>query len=224
MLQEVDFNKTVDLSSNGCCLSMKPYALFDKRINRVLISQEYIEKRVIALAGKICSDYSKIQSLTVIVVLKGAVVFASDLVKKMYRLGGPNINIEFLKVSTYGKEIKKDKETESQIKIQLEPKDLQDKDILIVEDLIDQGFTMSAVKKYMLKKNVRSARICILLDKKLVNASHLVLELKNRLTCDYVGFQIPDKWVAGYGMDLEEDLRHLPFIVEIRDDYYNRFP
>jgi len=221
MIKEIDFRKTVDLSFKGFSLLIEPEEVPDQRINRVLIPQEYIEKRVRALAEKICSDYSHIQSITVVVVLKGAVVFASDLVREIYRLGGPDIKIEFFKVNGYGNEMKSKGEVERNIKIELEPNNLQGRDVLIVEDLVDQGFTLSALETYIVNKsNARSLKICVLLDKKLNNPSDSIVKIRNKLQCDYTGFKIYDKWVAGYGMDSVEDLRNLPFIVEINEDYY----
>lgn len=220
MIKKIDFRKTVDL----CCRSqnLSSETLSDKRINKVLIPRKYIEKRICAMAEKICADYSHIQLLTVLVVLKGGVIFASDLVREIYRHGGPDINVEFLKVSAYGKEIKREKETGRSIEIELEPNNPEGKDILLVEDLVDQGFTVSYLEKYINKLNTNSLKICILLDKKLNNPSDSVLKIKKELKCNYTGFNIPDVWVAGYGMDFEENLRNLPFIVEVDENYYNK--
>jgi len=210
----MDYNKIIDISEQDPLLLSKTEEINDEKIDEILISQEYIEKRVKALARKICDDYRNCKEITILVVLKGAFVFASDLAREIYCLRGPGIFFEFIKTSTYGRRIKSIGETERKVKIELEPNDIADKSILIVEDIIDQAFTLSEIRKYLInERHVDSIKICVLLDKQLSESSGLRRSFK----CDYTGFIVPDRWIAGYGLDAGENFRQLPFIVTVNE-------
>ena len=161
----------------------------------VLIGEEEIQKRIAEVAAEIDKDY-KGEDVVVISILKGAVFFTVDLVKKMKT----PIQLEVMQVSSYsGTEstgeliVKKDLDS-----------DINGKNVLVVEDIIDTGITLSYLKEHLKTKNPRSLKICTLLDK------------KERRVCDiepeYVGFNIPDKFVLGYGLDVDESYRNLPYI------------
>ncbi|NMB66391.1 MAG: hypoxanthine phosphoribosyltransferase, partial [Spirochaetes bacterium] len=90
-----------------------------------------------------------------------------------------------------------------------------------VEDIADQGFTLSWLKNYLLhERNAKSLKICSLLYKRLDNPSQEVQNIRRQLDIDYIGFTVPDVWVAGYGIDAAYEYRHLPFIVRVNEEYF----
>ncbi|NIM58406.1 MAG: hypoxanthine phosphoribosyltransferase [Candidatus Aminicenantes bacterium] len=194
------------------------------RIDRVLIPEKCLRKRIQALAQEICRDYKNAEELILVIILKGAFVFASDLGREIYKIGGlqeTEIRYGFIKAMTYGKEIKHTEETTREVKIELMPQNLEGKDVLLIEDIVDQGFTLFEIKQKMLKEQKpKSLKICALINKRLKNPPKEVREIKNKLILDYLGFEIPDRWIAGYGIDAGEDFRHLPFIISVNENYY----
>jgi len=161
---------------------------------KIYKSKEEIEKRVSELALKISSDHP--DGLIAIGVLKGAWVFMADLVR---RLTCP-VYCDFIKASSY-----KGKETTGKISLSLSPLiEISNKNILVVEDIVDTGITLSFLKEYLLKEKPKSLKFCCLLDKP--------ERRKVDFTPDYVGFIIPDKFVVGYGLDYNEEYRNLPYI------------
>ncbi len=217
MNETIDYNEIIEVPEQG----LDPFgkAMETGKIDRILVPREHIAKRIKALARQISDDYKNYHEITIVSVLKGAFVFASDLAREIYDSKGPDLKFEFMKTSTYGEEIKGENEIERNVRIELEPKDIQGKDILIVEDLVDQCFTLCRIKEY-LSKNAKSLKLCVLLEKRLVDQSPQVEELKKNLDCDYIGFRVPDRWVAGYGIDSSEDFRQLPFIIAVNENYY----
>lgn len=165
-------------------------------IVEVLISREKVEERIKELAKEIEKDYAG-KELVCVGLLKGSVIFMADLIKAV----DLDLRIDFMKVSSYGSgtnstgvvKILKDVDV-----------DLAGKDVLIVEDIIDTGLTILNVKDFLSKKNPKSVKVCTLLDK----PSRRVVEVKG----EYVGFEIPDEFVVGYGLDLDEKYRNLPFV------------
>lgn len=159
------------------------------------ISEKEINKKIKELAKQISKDY-KDKNIEVICVLKGAAIFAVELAMKIKT----NVRFEFIEISSYegtkstGK-IKVNKDITSSI---------EGKDVLIVEDIIDTGRTLSYLKEYLLSKNPASLKICTLVDKK---EKRLV-----DVDIDYNGFVIEDKFIVGHGFDLDGDYRNLPFI------------
>ena len=169
---------------------------------KTLISKEELDKRIQEIANQITEDY-KNQEIIIVCILTGAVYFATDLTKY---IKNDTLKIEFMKVSSYGNS----KESTGEVKIK---KDLENsisgKNVIIVEDIIDTGLTMKTLKKYLLEKNPASLKICTLLDKK--------ERRKVEIEADYVGFDIPNKFVLGYGLDYEEYYRNLPYIAYCED-------
>ncbi|MGD2245537.1 MAG: phosphoribosyltransferase family protein [Candidatus Aminicenantes bacterium] len=195
-----------------------------KKIDKILIPESYIQERIKALAQEICRDYEKDEEIYLVTILKGAFVFASDLGRGIYKVSGfrgPEIKFDFIKAVTYGGEIKQTQESQRKVRIELQPLDLEGKDVLLVEDIIDQGFTLCEIKRNLLEKeNLNSLKVCVLFNKVLKNPSEEVRELKKKLVLDYLGFEIPDRWIAGYGIDAGGDFRHLPFVVAVKENYY----
>ena len=162
---------------------------------KTLLTREEVEKRIKELAKEIEKDYQG-KELVVIGLLKGSIVFMSDLIKEI----NLPLVIDFMSVSSYSGTtstgvIKVSKDTTI---------DLKDKDILIVEDIIDTGLTLSHVKKLFQDRGVKSLKVCTLLDK----PSRRAVEMKG----EYVGFEIPDEFVIGYGLDYDQYYRNLPYI------------
>ena len=162
---------------------------------KVLFEKEKIQKRIKELAEKIDSDY-KGKEVVIISILKGAVFFTVDLVKKMKT----PIILEVMQVSSYNG-------TESTGKISIIKDlsfDIEGKDVIIVEDIIDTGYTLKVLKENLLARNPNSLKIAVLLDKK--------ERRKVEVLVDYVGYEIPNKFVVGYGFDVDERGRNLPYI------------
>lgn len=196
----------------------------ERKIDKILIPERYIKERIKALARKISDDYEMAKEIYLVAVLKGAFVFASDLGREIYNvsgLKGPEIKFDFIKAVTYGKEIKQTQESQRKVQIGLKPLDLRGKDVLLIEDIVDQGFTLWEIKKNLMEKeNLKSLRICALFNKVLKKPTAEVKEIKGKLALDYLGFEIPDRWIAGYGIDAGGDFRHLPFIVAVKENHY----
>jgi hypoxanthine phosphoribosyltransferase len=194
------------------------------RIDRVLIPEMCLKRRIQALAHEIYRDYKNKEELIFIIILKGAFVFASDLGREIYKtygLQGPEIRYGFIKAVTYGAEIKHPEEQKRNVKIELKPEHLEGKDVLLIEDIVDQGCTLFEIRRKLLdEENLNSLKICALLNKILKNPTKEIKEIKNKLIIDYLGFEIPDRWIAGYGIDAGEDFRHLPFIISVKENYY----
>lgn len=162
---------------------------------KALLTREEVEKRIKELAKEIEKDYCG-KDLLVIGLLKGSIMFMSDLIKEM----DLPVMIDFMSVSSYSGTtstgvINVLKDTDISVK---------DKDVLIVEDIIDTGLTLSHVKKLLEDRGAKSLKICTLLDK----PSRRTIEMKG----DYVGFEIPDEFVVGYGLDYDQHHRNLPYV------------
>ena len=152
----------------------------------ILISEEEIQKRIKEIAGQIEKDYEN-EELIFLGILKGSVPFMWELAKNMKK----NVQFKFIEVSSY-------KGTESTGKITL------NKDVIIVEDIIDTGRTLKYLKEHLLNKNPKSLKIATLLSK----PSRRLEEID----VDYIGFTIEDKFVVGFGLDYDQNLRNLPYI------------
>ena len=162
----------------------------------VLISEEDVDKKVREVAAQISKDYEG-KEVHLICVLKGSVFFACELAK---RITVP-VTLDFMSVSSYGDDTKSSGVVKI-IKDLDEP--LENKDVLIVEDIIDSGRTLSYLMDMMRDRGPRSLALCTLLDK----PDRRVVEVH----VDYTGFQIPDEFVVGYGMDYAQKYRNLPYI------------
>ena len=163
---------------------------------KVMISEEEIANKVEELAKKIESDY-KGEQLLVVGILKGASVFVSDLIRKI----NLDVNIDFMSVSSYGNGSK----SSGTVRILKDlDVDIAGKNVLIVEDIIDTGLTLSNLVRELQMRNPKSLRLCTLLDKPERRISNIPV--------DYVGFVIEDKFIVGYGIDWAEKYRNLPYI------------
>ena len=173
-------------------------------IERILISETEIEAIVTDIAKRISEDY-KGKKLLLLCILKGSVVFMGDLMKHI----SIPVQIDFMKVSSYGSGTTSGN---LKIKLDLNRDDLDTTDILIIEDIIDSGKTLSALTKYLAERGAKSVRSCTLLDKPSRREVDFVPE--------YTGREIPDEFVVGYGLDYDEDYRALPFVGILKREVY----
>jgi hypoxanthine phosphoribosyltransferase len=161
-----------------------------------IITQADMHKRIRELGSRISEDYEG-KALTLVGVLKGAFAFYADLVRAIPL---PLI-VDFLVVSSYGTKAK----TTGRVKIISDlTTDIKGRDVLLVEDIVDSGMTLSFLKKKLMARHPQSLKVCALLDKPERRKADLVL--------DYVGFSIPNKYVVGYGLDYQDKYRNLPYI------------
>ena len=193
-----------------------------ERVDGVLIPEDSLRKRINALADQICSDYKEkgIKGIDIVYILEGAFMFASDLEREIFRTEKVEIySSSSLKASTYRDELKGAGEVRREVKIAYMP-EVRGKDVLLVEDIADQGFTLGKVINLIREKGAKSLKVCVLMSKILKNPSDEVKRNHQMFELDYVGFEIPDRWVAGYGTDASGDFRDLPFIVTVNEKHY----
>jgi len=177
---------------------------YEKYLKEILIDEQTVRTRVAELGAQISADYAESDSLLLICILKGGVMFLTDL---MRHITVPH-EIDFLAVSSYGRG---GRQTTGNVRIDMDLKEtVTGKNLLIVEDIIDSGHTLRFVIDMLQARNPASVRLCTLLDK----ASRRVVEIP----VDYTGFVIEDKFVFGYGLDLDEKFRNLPFIGVVRPE------
>jgi len=231
MSRQIDYQSVIRIPEEGFpeaederTLSSGIPAKKRDKIDKILIPEAYIKGRIKALAQEVCRDYQNADEVFLVTVLQGAFIFASDLGREIYRaygLKGPEIKFDFIKAVTYGEEIKESEESARKVRIELKPRNLKGKDVILIEDLVDQGFTLWKIKQHLLEKEaLNSLKVCVLFNKVLKNPTKEVKEIKKKLAIDYLGFEIPDRWIAGYGIDAGGDFRHLPYIITVREDYY----
>ena len=175
-------------------------------ISEVLIDEAKIAARVKALGAEITAAYPGNDELVLVSVLKGSLVFVGDLMRAIDR----NVRIDVMEVSSYG-----GGNTESSGTVRI-LKDLSGSidglDVLIVEDIIDTGLTLNYLTSYLAGKNPRSVRIVTLLDKPARRIAELPV--------DWTGFEIPDKFVVGYGLDFGEHYRNLRYVGVLKRELY----
>lgn len=169
-------------------------------VGQILISEKDIQRRVRELGEAISKDYKgKVPIL--VNILKGGIIFLSDLVRELEILH----EIDFMSVSSYNSET----ETSGVVRILADLAiNIEGKDVLIVEDIVDSGLTLDYIRHILLARHPRSLRICTLLDKKARRRIEVPL--------DYVGFEIPDAFVIGYGLDYEQRYRNLPYVAILK--------
>lgn len=174
-------------------------------LEEVLISEEDLQRRIAELGAKISQDHEGKQ-LHLICILRGGVVFLADLIRQ---LTVPN-TIDFMAVTSYGVGAR---QTTGKVRITLDlQQDIFDRDVLLVEDIVDSGYTIATVLEFLRTRHPRSLKVCTLLDK--------AERREIQVPIDYCGFVIPDKFVFGYGLDLDELYRNLPFIGTVNPERY----
>jgi hypoxanthine phosphoribosyltransferase len=175
-------------------------------VKSVLFNEERIRQRVKEMVARIDADFRQ-KDLVVVAVLKGSVVFLADLVRGFTR----PLAFDFIGVSSYGNA------TSSLGVVTLEKGitvDVADKSVLVVDDILDTGRSLTFVKNYLQRFKPKEIKICVLLEKK----GTRLMDVK----ADYVGFEIPNVFVLGYGLDYEDKYRHLPYIASLKEEYYKK--
>ncbi|MBQ2095969.1 MAG: hypoxanthine phosphoribosyltransferase [Firmicutes bacterium] len=168
----------------------------------VLISREQLADKVAELGAKISEDY-KGEELFLIGILKGSVPFMADLMRAITL----DVEMDFMSVSSYGSGTK----TSGVVRILKDlDSDIAGKNVLIVEDIIDSGLTLAYLKEYLAKRNPKSIKIVTMLSKP--------ARRKADIEADYTGFVVDDKFIVGYGLDIDQKYRNLPYISWIRED------
>lgn len=182
---------------------MRPH-LSDSRIDRILLTREEIAARVIALGARIAEDYQG-RDLVLITVLKGGLFFLADLTRSIDMLH----TMDFMSISAYG--------PGAGGSVQI-TKDLDDaiegRDVLMVEDIIDTGLTLNYLLRVLRDRKPASLAVCTLLDKDVRRLVDLPIE--------YRGFSVPDRFLVGYGLDLEGVWRNLPYVATLHDEVWDR--
>ncbi|MBF7096917.1 hypoxanthine phosphoribosyltransferase [Alkalibacter mobilis] len=173
-------------------------------IKDVLIDEKTLADRVAEIGSQLAEEY-KDKNPLVICVLKGAVLFMSDLVKSM----DIPLEIDFMAVSSYGNETRSSGEVRI---IKDLDKSVEGRHLIIVEDIVDSGLTLSYLIKMFQDRNTKSVKVCSLLDKPERRTTGVKI--------DYVGFVVPDEFVVGYGLDFAEHYRNLPFIGVLKEEVY----
>jgi len=174
-------------------------------IDHILIDEARLQKRVQELVQEIQADYDDTDDLLLICVLKGGYIFLSDLSRALQR---PH-ELDFMGVSSYGSGTK----SSGAVQIIMDLKQpIVGRHVLIVEDIIDSGRTLSYMRRNLLARSPASLRICSLLNKP--------ARREVDVPVDYVGFDIPDKFVVGYGLDFDEIYRNLPFIAVLKSHIF----
>jgi len=173
-------------------------------LDEILIDEGKLQERIAELGEEISRDYQK-ENLHLICILRGGIIFLSDLMRE---ITVPN-TVDFMAVSSYGVT----RQSTGQVRITLDLKDdIQDRHVLLVEDIVDSGYTIASVLEFLKTRHPKSLRVCTLLDKP--------ERREVEVPIDYCGFVIPNKFVFGYGLDMDEYYRNLPFIATVDLERY----
>ena len=194
----------------------------DDRLQGVLIDSEAIHTRIVSLAQEIKDAYAGEKSVCLMGVLKGASIFVSDLIRELRSVGMRGLRLDFVRASTYQSGMKGAGEKTRKVKISgMTCDNVEGCSILLVDDILDQGFTLSALKDHFLNElKAKSVKTCVFLEKKLESPSPEVLELRKHFKVDFKGFEVNDRWVVGYGLDVGEEFRDLPYVALAREECF----
>lgn len=173
-------------------------------IEKVLINEEELKEKTLELGRRISEDYEG-KDLIIISVLKGGFIFAADLMRAIKI----PVAVDFMAVSSYGASTK----TSGVVQIRKDlDRDIKGMDVLVVEDILDSGLTLNYITKVLQNRGAQSVKICTILDKP--------ARRKAPIFADYIGFEIPDEFVVGYGLDYMEKYRNLPFVGVLKPYIY----
>ncbi len=183
---------------NRRSINMDPHHIKDH-----LLSEVEIKERVESMVKEMADDCRSMEKFVMIGILRGSFMFFADLVRELNR-DGIHTRIDFTLMESYGSGT----ESSGTVKVMKEFKlDVTGCDVLVVDDILDTGRTLTYAKKYMLEKGANSVKTCVLLDK----PSRRVVSIE----ADYVGFEIEDNFVVGYGLDYDSYYRELPYIAKV---------
>ena len=173
-------------------------------LSRVVVSTDQIQSRVKELADQISADFMGGEPLYIVGILKGAFIFLADLTRN---LAVPH-TVDFMALSSYGKT----STSSGAVRLLMDLREpIEGRHVLIVEDIVDSGLTLSYLYKTLLGRRPESLKTCVLLQKERDSLD---------VPIDYLGFNIPDVWVVGYGLDLGDRFRTLPYIAELKPETY----
>lgn len=182
-------------------------ATLDRDIDHILVTEEQLKAKVNELGAQITRDYAG-RDLLLVSILKGSVVFMADLMRAIQMPCG----IDFMVVSSYGGA---NTTSTGLVKIVKDlDQDLSGKDLLIVEDILDTGITLSHLVPMLKLRNPASVRLCTILSKP--------SRRKADIEPDYLGFEVPDEFVVGYGLDYDEKYRNLPYVGVLKPEVYSK--
>ena len=175
-------------------------------MQKTLLTKEQIANRVAVLGQKISKDYEN-KNPVLICILKGSCVFFADLIRNIKI----PLEVDFLAVSSYGQSTS----SSGEVKVVKDlDKSIDGRHVLIIEDIVDSGLTLSFIKQMLTRRNTKSAKICTLLDKpSRRNVS---------ITPDYIGFEVGNHFLVGYGLDYAQMYRNLPEICILKPEIYNK--
>ena len=175
------------------------------KLGKILISRDKIHERVTEVAKQIANDFDNDQPLVFVGILTGAAFFLTDLVREMPE--NMNVQVDFMSVASYGDSDK----SSGVVRIYHDLKSsIEGKNVIIVEDIVDTGLTLSHLKKLLLDRHPASLKICALLDKQ--------ARRETDIKPDYCCFSIPDEFVVGYGLDYASKWRHLKDVKAVVDE------
>ena len=177
---------------------------------RVLVSEDDIQARIRELAQQIAADYAGAQRIYLVGILKGAFIFLADLARALTQIeGAPPHVVDFMAVSSYGRST-----SSGEVRLVMDLREpIVNDHVLVVEDIVDSGRTLSYLLHALKGRAPASVRSCALVRKDRPGAP---------MPVDYLGFTIPDVWVVGYGLDYADTHRTLPFIAELRREVYQK--
>ena len=176
-------------------------------LKSILVTEKQIDEITTKIAAQITEDYKNSDKLVLVCILKGSLMFTTELMKKIPLR---NLEVEFMKVSSYGSGTVSSGVLNIHLDIKRE--DLSDADFLIVEDIIDSGNTLYRLVKYLKERGANSVKTCTMLDKP--------ERRQVEFTPDYCGVEIPDKFVVGFGLDYNEKYRNLPYVGILKPEVY----
>ena len=183
---------------------------YDADIDDVIVSEEQIKEKISDLAKQVADDYRSVESVLLVGVLKGAFMFMADFAREMGR-HGHSVELEFMAVSSYGQ-----RATSSGVVRILKDldRDIAGRHVIVVEDIVDSGLTLSWLLRYLQSRSAASVEVVALLRKP--DAIQVKVPVK------YVGFDIPNEFVVGYGLDYAERYRELPYVGVLKSSVYVR--
>ena len=181
--------------------------MMERDIAQVLLSEEQLQTRVRELAAQISEDYRD-KNPTMVCILKGAIMFYTDLLRNM----PIPLSMDFMAVSSYGNKTKSSGEVEIRKDLSTS---IEGKHVIIVEDIVDSGFTLSYLTRMLSSRGAASVKLCTLLDKPARRAPGITLK------SDYSGFVVGDEFVVGYGLDYAQKYRDLPYVGVLKEHIYS---
>mgnify|MGYP001385867147 CR=1 FL=1 len=170
---------------------------------QIIVSEKDIQHRVSQLADQIGNDYQKTKELLLVSILRGAFIFTADLARQL-RI--PH-SVDFIALTSYKKST-----SSGEVRMISDLREsAKDKHVLIIEDIVDSGTTLNYLARLFKDRGPASVRTCVMVAK----------ERRHRPDIDYLGFNIPDVWVVGYGLDYDDRYRTLPYIAELKAEVYS---